>query len=122
MLVKNVIMMETVLLVLLTEIQFQIVLVFLIISKLKFNTNVVINVSLVKLLLIANVSLVMPMLSESVHQNVSVWKDIMKITLILVSNVNHNVKLVNLKLYVLLVLVTELILQLVTVQLILILN
>jgi len=74
----------------------------------------------VKPLLIANVSLVMLKLSESVLQIVNVWKDIMKIPLTLVYNVKLNVPLVKLKLCVTLVLVTELMPQLVTVQLILI--
>jgi hypothetical protein len=80
----------------------------------------VVIVPLVKLLLLANVSLVMPLNTELVHQHVYVLMDIMKITVLVKSNVKLNVKLVKLKLYVTLVLVTESMPQLVTVQLILI--
>lgn len=79
-------------------------------------TNVVTIVILVKPLLHVCVCLVMLLLSELVSQIVNVLMDIMKIPPVPVFNVKHNAKLVNLKLYVTLVPVTESMPQLVTVQ------
>jgi len=87
-------------------------------SILKKTNHVVLHVKLVKLLLHANVSLVVQ-IEKNQKINAHVLKDIMKMLMMYVNLVNTNVKLVKLKkITVSFVLVIELILHLVIAQLI----